>query len=173
MTGYEMDISIRQINSENDTCISILLYIKDNVSLEQEITRVKSNGQTDIVLNQYFQNSPDFQRLVQKVVDQKEKVALLSKDQVDTYRIESLKLEQFNHSIRLFKESALRLAGTFLRITTQSQRLMQARNLFDQGRLREADNLLIEEEMLQDQASLLAQLTYFKQRKQDLFTLLG
>jgi hypothetical protein len=172
MTGFDMNIGIGPITSGQDTNISILLYIKVHIVIEQEIYNIKSGRSTNVRLNTYFQNSPDFQKLQHRIAEQKEKLALLINTNQALYQLEVLKLENLNQASQLFQESALRLADTFLQINTQSPRLKQARSLFEQGKIREADNLLLEEDLIIDQDSLLAQLRYFKQRKKDILALL-
>lgn len=46
---------IKDIHSDHDTNIGILLYIKNNVSIDYEISNIKSGKDTDIVIHEYFQ----------------------------------------------------------------------------------------------------------------------
>lgn len=162
-----MKFSFRDIQSGKDTHISILLYIEKNVQIEQQIGVIESGGITDIVINNYFQNSPDYQRIQSKIHDQAEKVKALTRpgNNSTVYAIEISRLEALQKAANLFRASALRLAATFIKITTNSERLIAARSLFDRGLIAQADEILREEDLLNDQQSLLAQMEYYQKNK--------
>ncbi len=65
-----------------------------------------------------------------------------------------------------FREDVLRLAETFANIPLNSERLRLAKQLFDEGKIREADNILNAKEMQQEGDALLAKKEHAQQTVQ-------
>lgn len=160
-----MEINLSNINSDGDNQISILLYIKNNVNLEVEIQNIQSGHHTDQVINRYFQNSPDYQKLFDRITAQREKVIGLANAGGNIYFHEAKKLSELEENEKEFKSGTLRLAETFLKIEPRTERLKKARELFEQGRILDADAILIAEDMQNEQDDLIAQMDYLQARK--------
>lgn len=162
---------LKQIQSKKDTHIGILLYIKNNVSVEREVRNIQSGIATDLRIDEYFQNSPDYQKLLQRIDYQRNKVLELVKMGNTLYLKESEKLAIFERNEKEFRTNALRLAETFLRIEPRTERLQKARALFEQGLILDADKILVEMDLMKDQDALIAQMDYLQARKIQLLDL--
>jgi hypothetical protein len=68
----------------------------------------------------------------------------------------SQRLAEAMDKLEQFKAGVMRLAETFLRIEVRSERLMKAKEYFEAGLFREADALLGEGELKEDQSKLMA-----------------
>ncbi len=158
-----MEININDIESGQDSTISILTYIRKNIDLNITIDQINSGQDTDIVINNYFQNSPSYKKLLAKIEAQKELLHSLNQSS-GRYQLETKKLADLEQSTQDFKVNALRLADTFLLISSDSERIRKAKAYFEQGLIEEADKMLVETEMLEDQESLIAQMDYIMNR---------
>ena len=167
-------MKITNIQSKKDTRIGILLYLKNKISIEVEIGKIESGLSTDLTLTSYFQNAPDYQKLLVRLSRQQKVVDALATNEPNSSQhiFEQKKLEKLNQLIIEFKAGTLRLASIFLTLKVRTERLQKARDLFEQGRIGEADRLLLEEDLLGDQESLVAQMHYLQQRKKDVYNLL-
>jgi len=160
----------KDIKSGEDTNISILQYIASSgVSIDTEIKNIQSGKQTDIVINQFFQRSPDYLRLLEKIKEQDSKVSSLKASAAENWKFEADKLQQLKDAEQHFKSDALRLANLFLKIKPRTERLQQARALFEEGKFKEADQVLKEEDLMNDQDELFAMMDYYEQRQQGIF----
>lgn len=161
-----MNIDLKKIESGKDTNIGILLYIKKYISVDVEIGKIESGNDTDITLNSYFQNSPDYKKLIKRIEEVKERVLELAKIENESTRhvFECKYLSELEQSEISFKKGALRLAETFLQIESNSIRLQQAKSLFEQGFIFEADEILLESDLSSDQDGLIVQMAYLKSR---------
>jgi len=164
-----MNQKINDINSQKDTNISILYHIKNNLAVDVEIRNILAGKDIDITIKKYFQNSPDFQKLLKRIEDQKIEVTQLEKE-INKERciFEREKLEALEKGVLDFKIGALRLAETFLSISTKSERLKKAKAYFEKGLISEADKILVETELSSDQDALIAKMEYLQVRKVDL-----
>jgi hypothetical protein len=161
-----MEIDINNIYSGNNTNIGILLYIKNNISIAHEIKRIESGQSSDVRINSYFQNSPDYLKLQQRISQQYEKIkgegSQLTKEELE---YEKKMLKNLNEADSLFKTNALKLAGFFLKIRSRTPTLEKAVNLFEQGLIEQADKIIDDQDLLDDQEILLAQMAYLLERK--------
>ena len=77
-------------------------------------------------------------------------------DKIESRLNKSKILEEKRRQLQDFKREVLRLAETFSKIEINTERLKQAKQLFIQGKYREADAILKEEELSHDQEQLLS-----------------
>ncbi|PHN07778.1 hypothetical protein [Flavilitoribacter nigricans] len=160
-----MEHRFQHIHSGGDTHIGILFYIRNHVSIEHEISNIVSGLNTDIRIHEYFQRSPDYQKLLDRIAAQRARVQALAEDGGNTHLFEAKKLAELEKAAVAFKTGALRLAETFLKIDVRTERLQKARDLFEQGLISEADKVLVESELLHDQDALIAKMEYLEKRK--------
>lgn len=168
-----MEIKIQDIHSGGDTNLSILLYIKNHVSVAHEIHNIRSGAATDIQINTYFQNSPDYQKLAARLAAQHDKVVELAKGGGNTHLFEATKLAELEDAEKEFRAGALRLAETFLKIPLRTERLQKARAFFEQGLISAADKVLLEADLLSDQDALIAKMEYLQKRKAQIMEIIA
>jgi hypothetical protein len=132
-----------------------------------EISNMVSGQITDVVIGEYFQTSADYQKLQKRITQQDIKVQQLSANEKDgeACDTETMKLQQLKKGEVSFRTNALRLAESFLKIKNDTERLQKAKMLFEKGYILEADKVLVEWEIIDDQETLLAQMHYLQQRK--------
>ena len=161
-----MKKEIKNFRSEQDIAINILVFLKTRSSPNIEICNIQSNRDTSIVVEQFFHRSPDYLELVERLQKQRIVFQSLPVELVEQRLIESENLNKLEELIRMFKIDVLQLADIFLKIDLNSSRLIQARQMFEQGLFKEADAILKEEELVQDQHNLLTALDYLEQQRQ-------
>jgi len=150
-----------------DANIGILQYIKSGeVSIVNEISRIEANSDINIRVRTFFMNSPDFQKLNKEVERKKEQFETESDD------IRKLHLsEELNNLYKVekeFKIDVLRLADVFTKLDIRTKRLAKAKELFNQGRFKEADEILNEVELSNDQFNYLILLDYWEEKEKSL-----
>lgn len=146
-----------------DINIGLLQYIKSGeISVENAISNVKAGQDINIRIKQFFMNSPDYQKLFSEI-DRK-------KTQLENETNEMKRLhfsQELNNLAKLEKEfqvDVLRLADVFSKLEIKTERLQRSSNLFDQGNFKEADAMLGESDLSNDQFNLLIQADYLEQR---------
>jgi tetratricopeptide (TPR) repeat protein len=98
-------------------------------------------------------NSFDYQKLKQLIIEQVEIVSELPEGNVREKA--KFKLNDLIEQERRFKEYVNKLSETFSKIEINTERLKQAKKLFDEGKFREADEILRVDEIQNDQDALL------------------
>jgi len=156
-------MKISKIESGKNTNIGILYYLKNHISISTEIDNISLGIHTDIQVNEYFQNSPDYQKLTARINQQKKKI--LSVRDLNLLTFEQKKLKELEENEKLFRTNTLRLAEIFLNIKHKTERLDRAMKLFEDGNILAADKVLIELDLIEDQDMLLAKMAYLKKRK--------
>lgn len=147
-----------------DTNISIIQYFKTGeTSIENEISNIQAEKDIDIKVRQYFINSPDYQQL-QKILKIKEQ-QLLNLKELSKRKFLIKELENLRILEKEFKLDTLRLIHFFTRIKIKTKRLEQVKKLINEGKLKEADSILIESDLSNDQFNLLLQADYLENRK--------
>lgn len=163
-------IKIKNLAAGNDVNIGILQYITDyHINIETQISNIKAGLDTDIVIDEFFHKSPDYLRLAEKVQAQEAKVLQLSTSKSEEWYAQAAILQQLKEAEKQFRSNALSLADTFIKIKPRTERLKQARSLFEEGKFSEADKILREEDLSNDQDELFAQMDYYEQRQVDIF----
>ena len=141
--------------------LSILQYIKsNNVSIENEIRNLKAGGDINVIINDFIMNSPDYKLLQERIKKAQRKLEnvkeLTAKKQLREELENLYKLE------KEFKVDILRLADIFSRMEVRTERLRQARQLFEEGKFKEADAILKEEDLASDQFNLIIYADYLE-----------
>ncbi len=148
--------------------LSAQVTIKDDAKVGLLVT---GTGNT-INTTQIFGKSPEYAELkkrldgLQAAITQKaEECGQMEKDALpakyrDNCRTALIALNAERDSVQKiearFREDVLRLAETFANIPLNSERLRLAKQLFEEGKIREADNILNAKEMQQEGDALLA-----------------
>ncbi|GAA3623253.1 hypothetical protein Q4Q40_22170 [Flavivirga jejuensis] len=146
------------------TNISILQYIKNgSISINTEISNIKADLDTNIKIKQFFMNSIDFQKLHLEINQKRNQLKI--EEEIKMKEHFSNELDKLYRLEKAFKIDILYLADIFSKLEIKTERLKKARDLFDQGRFKEADTILIESELSSDQFNLLLQVEYLEMRK--------
>lgn len=167
-TGKIMKARISDIQSEGDASITILHFLETYSSPEIEIQRIRSEKDISIRVDTFFHESPDYQSLHHQIILQQEKWKMLVLENAEDAQAEAHKLEKLMQLEKAFKIDVLKLADIFLRLNITSERLVMARHLFEQGRFKEADAILLAEDLCKDQDDLLIVVDYLERRKEDI-----
>jgi tetratricopeptide (TPR) repeat protein len=112
---------------------------------------IKTYNIESIGTAQFVVQSLDYQTLMQRISDKQEMVEMLqATGKTDRALKAAAELELLEQEKEQFKENILRLYETFIKIEIDTERLVQAKAFFDQGKFREADAILNAERMTQD-----------------------
>ncbi|MEO1385629.1 MAG: hypothetical protein AAFV78_20600, partial [Bacteroidota bacterium] len=117
------------------------------------------NAKGDIIVdgikatNIYY--NADYKALVEEIEEQEEEYKRIPEDDLAWRLKKSQKLEALKKRQRDFRQEIIRLAETFTRIEIKSERLKQAKILFEAGKFKEADTLLNYDDLKGDQERLL------------------
>jgi hypothetical protein len=142
--------------------ISILQYIKsENISLENEISKLKADGEINIRIAQFFSNSPDFKRLEQEIVRKQDEIKQTNNPMPKQQLIEEL--ESLEEMKTAFQVQVLNMAITFQKFVSPSDRILKIIELFELGEFIKADKMLSEVELSNNQLELLIQIEYLEQ----------
>ncbi|WP_303304246.1 hypothetical protein [Flavivirga jejuensis] len=108
-------------------------------------------------------NSIDFQKLHLEINQKRNQLKI--EEEIKMKEHFSNELDKLYRLEKAFKIDILYLADIFSKLEIKTERLKKARDLFDQGRFKEADTILIESELSSDQFNLLLQVEYLEMRK--------
>ncbi len=151
-----------------DTRIGILQYIKGGeISVDHEISNLKAGRDINIKIRDFFSNSPDYQKLQAQIQEAQSQLDAAKGTQDRLFY--SQKVNDLLEFEKEFKADVLQLANTFSQMELRTERLRQAAELFDQGRFKDADAILKEEDLANDQHNLLIYLDYLEARKDGLW----
>jgi hypothetical protein len=144
-----------------DSRISIIQYIKSGaVSIENQISNIKAGSKINIEIEDFFSNSPDYQRLQKQIIEMQDRFEKATNEQ-ERYVL-STQLNNLAELKKEFKTDVLRLADIFAKMDLRTERLRQAAALFEEGKFREADAVLKEEDLGSDQFNLLVMADYLE-----------
>lgn len=149
-----------------DSNISILQYIKNgNISINNEISKIKAGKDSNIIVKQFFIKSIDYETLTDEI---KIKIDLLD-TAINSFKKKHISKELNNLLIleKEFKIDILLLANTFSKLEIRTERLRKAKKLFELGKFREADAILVESELSNEQFNLLIQIDYLEQKEKE------
>ncbi len=150
-----------------NTNLGIIQYIKTGeVSIEYEINNIKAGQDIDIRIRQFLMNSPDYQILQQEI--NRKKAQAIQEQEVES---KQHLLEGLDNLLKLeksFKIDVLQLAKVFSKLEIRTERLQKARALFDQGRFKEADQMLVETDLYEDLFNLLTLADFWENRQKSL-----
>lgn len=132
----------------------LIQYIKGgDISVETEVSNIRSEKDVHIRIKQYFMNSPDH-RKIQKEIDLKTQEVFREKKKDKRNHLKA-QLDGLHEIEKQFKIDTLRLANTFSLIDVKSDVISKARRLFDQGKIKEADSILREVDLSSNQFDLI------------------
>jgi hypothetical protein len=152
--------------------ISILQYIEGgNVSVKNEISKIESGGTIDIRIEHFFINSPDLKKVYTEISLKQQMYNAEIDESIKT--ILKKELAHLFHLEKIFKIELLKLAELFVSLPVMTERLTLARTLFDEGKFSEADAVLIERKLSNEQFDLIIQVEYLELRQVYLASFLG
>ena len=146
-----------------DTNISIIQLIKaGEIDVEFEISNLQAGYDINISIHNYLKKSPDYNKIAEQIERCKANLNSCEDGEKSFYATKLENLQKVEHD---FIINALLLAKAFSTMEIRTERLKKAKELFEQGRIKEADKILKESELLQDQTDLIAHLKYLEIRK--------
>ena len=146
-----------------DTNISIIQLIKvGKIDVEFEISNLQAGHDINISIHNYLKKSPDYNKIIEQIEACQANLNSCKDDKKAFYATKLENLRKVEHD---FIVNTLLLAKTFSTIEIRTERLEKAKSLFEQSRIREADEILKESYLLQDQTDLIAHLKYLEIRK--------
>lgn len=139
--------------------ISIIQLIKNGeISVEVEVSHVRAKEDVDVKILSYF-HKVDYYNDISGLIDStKEELAKSNDSNHSDYLQE--KIKNLSKVKSDYIQNALYLAQTLAEINPNNERLKKAIVLFDAGKIKEADNLLDEADLLNDQYNLIAFISY-------------
>lgn len=146
-----------------DTNISVIQLIKQGeIDLEYEISNLRANGDINIHIRNYLKHSTDYKKITEQINNTIESL----QQTTDENEIKFLtdKLENLRKVEKDFIANCLLLAKTFANMEIRTEKLRKAIYLFEQGKINEADLILNEAELFNDQANLIPYLEYLEER---------
>ncbi len=160
-------IKVEKINSGENTNISIFQYIRNNnISIQTTILNIQSGHNTDIVIEKFFNNSPDYKKILIKIEEKKKEITKTSSNQ-DQYNFLKKELKEWLNIESKFKIDALNLASLILKIKPRTEKLKKVNELFELGFFSEAEKLLDKNELINNLDELKALMEYYE--KKDLY----
>lgn len=110
----------------------------------------------DKIINNAYYKSAEYKELTDRISELKEDIKEISNS--DRRLIKQQKLTELTAQLEKFKEDVTRIYETFTKIEVNTEKLRLAKELFENGQIREADAILKAEELLDDQEKLLGEL---------------
>lgn len=160
-------IKVEKINSGENTNISIFQYIRNNnISIQTTISNIQSGHNTDIVIEIFFNNSPDYKKILLKIEEKKKEITKKNSNK-DQHIFLNKELNELLNIERKFKIDALNLASLILKIKPRTEKLKNVNKLFELGLFSEAEKLLDKNELLNNLDELKALMEYYE--KKDLY----
>ena len=151
-----------------DSSIGIIQYIKSGqITISNEINNLNAGKDINIKVRDFFSNSPDYLKL-QKQIDNVQKQLQVESDMQKRVFLDD-KLNNLLELQKTFKADVLRLAEIFSKMELRTERLIKAAALFEQGRFKDADAILKEEDLTNDQFNLLLYVDYLELQKNNLW----
>ncbi len=136
-----------------NTNISIVQLIKaGELDIDFEISNLRAGKDINVSIKNYLKNSPDYHIIVEQV--QKVEIDLKNADESEKLHYCD-KLQNLLKVQQDFIVNALLLAETFSTLEIRTERLRKAMKLFETGKIIEADKILKEEDLLNDQLNLI------------------
>ncbi|MEX0288050.1 MAG: hypothetical protein AB3N14_02985 [Flavobacteriaceae bacterium] len=141
-----------------NTNISVIQLIKDGeISIDLEIEKIHANKDVNVNVRKFLGRSSDYQAIKKRI---EEAEAEREKSQGE----ELIFLEKKVHDLKVAEKdyitNALLLAKAFSEIEVPTERLRKAMELFEKGQIKQADELLVIADLLDDQFNLLVLIEY-------------
>ncbi len=148
---------------EQNANISIVQLVKaGELDVHLEISKIWAKQDINILVKNYLKKSPEYRTLVEQVRSAEEDLRKAPEGEKLFYgeRLENIrKVEQD------FIVSTLLLAETFSKLEIRTERLALALKLFEEGLINEADKILNEADLLNDQFNLIAYAEFLENRQ--------
>ena len=146
-----------------NTNISIIQLIKQgDIDVESEISKLRAGRNININIRVYLKHSSDYHKITEQIEKTKKKLQNADKQQNIYF---ANKLENLRKVKQDFIVNALLLAKTFSTMEIRTEKLKKAMQLFEQGKITEANKILDEAELYTDQANLIAFNEYLEQKQ--------
>lgn len=146
-----------------NTNISIIQLIKSgSLDIDFEISNVRAGGDINVIIKDYLKKSPDYQTIEEQV--QKSELDLKNAPIIEKLYCNE-KLQNILKIQQDFIINALLLAETFSILEIRTERLQIAMKLFEIGKIIEADKVLKEEDLLNDQTNLIPYAVYLEKKQ--------
>jgi hypothetical protein len=150
-----------------NTNISIIQLIKSGeISVNFEISNIRAGKDINVNIRTYLEKSDHYQVIQQHIREAKTDM-LNAEDTIDKLYFDE-KLQNLYKVEKDFMSNTLYLAETLSKIEPRTERLKKAIELFDAGKIREADAILGEADLLNDQFALIAFVQYQRNKIQNL-----
>lgn len=149
--------------SGQNSNISIIQLIKSgDISVNYEISKIKAGEGIDIKIRTYLEKSDQYQE-IQQHLEEAESALKNAKNISDKIHFGE-KLQNLKKVETDFVSNTLYLAETLSKIEPRTDRLKKAIALFEVSKIREADKVLSEADLLNDQFNLIAFTKYQKKK---------
>lgn len=141
-----------------DTRISLVQLIKSgDISVSLEISRVQAKKDIHVYVRQYLNQSPEYKD-IKREIEKAENALQQASD--ENFAFFSTHLEHLRKVEKDFIINALLLGKLFSEIPIRTERLRKALQLFEEGKIKEADAILKTDELLNDQFALILIVEY-------------
>lgn len=151
----------------NTTHISIIQLIKSGkISVTHEISKIRAGKDINIYIRTYLEKS-DHYRAIQQHIGEATTAFQQAQNLADQLHFDE-KRQQIYQIEKDFICNTLYLADTLSKIDPRTERLKKAIQLFEEAKISEADAVLAEADLLNDQFALLAFVEYQKNKIQTL-----
>ena len=145
-----------------DTKISIVQLIRaKEVSVNLEIERIRADEGVSIAVEQFFLKCPDYVEILQKLEETERLMEAASPQDKPFYNKKLSSLKEIETDFRV---NTLLMCRLFAAQTFTSEKLKKAEALFCEGRIHEANQLLEESTLLDDQFYLIFIADYYETR---------
>lgn len=149
--------------SGQNTNISIIQLIKSgDISVNYEISKIKAGEGINVKIRTYLEKSDQYQE-IQQHLEEAESALKNAKGMSDKIHFGE-KLQNLKKVEADFVSNTLYLAETLSKIEPRTDRLKKAIELFEAAKIREADKVLSEADLLNDQFNLIAFAEYQKKK---------
>ncbi len=150
-----------------DTNISIIHLIKSGeVSVDLEISNVRANKDINVYVRTYLEKS-DHYIIIQQHIRETSADLQNAKSIRDKLHFDQ-KLQNLYKVEKDFIVNTLNLAETLSKIEPRTEKLKKAIELFEEGKIKKADQVLAEADLLNDQFNLIAYVEYQEKKIQNL-----
>jgi hypothetical protein len=145
-----------------NTNISIVQLIKvGDFNVDFEISNIRAGKDINISIKNYLKKSLDYQSIREQIQKSESDLKNASISEKLYY---SEKLQNILKIQQDFIVNTLLLAGAFSTLDIRTERLRKAIELFESGKIVEADLILNEEDLLNDQANLIPFAIYLEKK---------
>lgn len=148
-----------------NTNISIIQLIKSGeISVNFEISKIRADKGINVHIRTYLEKS-DHYKVIQQHISEAKSAMEKAESIADRLHFGE-KLENLHKVEKDFISNTLYLAETLSKIEPRTERLKKAIQLFEEAKIREADAILGEADLLNDQFNLIAFVEYQRKKIQ-------